>query len=148
MLELATRAVDALPGTRVRTTSRIYRSAAVGGVARGVFHNAALTVVTTLGPDALLAALKGLEGRLGRQRAPAWADRRIDLDLLLFGARIIVGAGLQVPHPRIGSRDFVLAPLRDAWPEAVDPWTSDRYAALPRRSLPVVGVLSRPRLGG
>ncbi len=147
ILELAARAIDRLPGTRVRSTSRIFRSPAAGGVATGVFHNAVLTVDTDRDPDALLDALKVLERRLGRRTTRAWADRRIDLDLLVYGLRIIVGRSLVVPHPRIATRNFVLAPLRDAWPEAVDPWTGVRYSTIPHAALPVVGVLPRPRPG-
>lgn len=147
ILALAARALDRLPGTRVRSTSRIFRSPAAGGVATGTFHNAVLTVDTDRDPDALLSALKALEGRLGRRPTRAWADRRIDLDLLVYGLRIIVGRSLVLPHPRIATRSFVLAPLRDAWPAAVDPWTGGRYAAIPRDLLPVVGVLPRPRPG-
>lgn len=128
----------------MEATSRIYFSGPAGGVARCVFHNAAVRVRTVLPPDTLLAALKRLEVRLGRRPGRRLGDRRLDLDLLLYGPRIVIGRDLVVPHPRLPERPFALAPLLDAWPDASDPWTGRPLAAFPCAQLPVVGVLPKP----
>ena len=79
----------------------------------GEYLNTAATLAVTLEPEALLAALHGIERQLGRDRVaqPHGAPRTIDLDLLLFDDRIIASPNLSVPHPGLTSRRFVLEPL-------------------------------------
>lgn len=136
-------ALDALPGLRVERCSRVLLTPAAGGVARGVFLNAVVRASTTLPPLELLAACKALEARLGRRPTRRWADRVIDIDILLYGREVIALPTLRVPHPRLAERDFLLAALREAWPEALNPWTGLRWSdTLPaRRIWPVLGPL-------
>jgi len=147
-IRLALHAIDAAPGLRLVRASRIYASAAVGGAAGAVFYNAVALFETgwdgavALPPETLLAHLRALEVRLGRRPTRRWADRTIDLDVLLYGQRVIATPALRVPHPRMVERAFVLTPLREAWPDAVNPYSGLRYAdTLPSAPLPIVGAL-------
>jgi 2-amino-4-hydroxy-6-hydroxymethyldihydropteridine diphosphokinase len=94
------------------------------------FLNAAATGVTILTPRALLAALMAIERDAGRERPFPGAARTLDLDLVLFGDRIIAEADLVVPHPRFRDRRFVLEPLAEIAPEMVDPATGKTIAEL------------------
>jgi 2-amino-4-hydroxy-6-hydroxymethyldihydropteridine diphosphokinase len=86
------------------------------------FLNAVAELETELTPRALLDRLLDVERSLGRVReGPRWGPRAIDLDLLLYGDRVIDEPGLHVPHPRLHERLFVLEPLAQLAPEAVVP---------------------------
>lgn len=141
-LLLALHALDAQPELDIRRVSRVYATAPVGGVARTGFLNAVALADTTLSPRALLVLCKTLELRLGRRPTRSWADRIIDLDVLVYGDRVVVEEGLRVPHPRLVERDFFLGALAEVWPEAKNPWTGLSWLAS-RRTYPIVGVLPR-----
>ncbi|MEZ5651794.1 MAG: 2-amino-4-hydroxy-6-hydroxymethyldihydropteridine diphosphokinase [Burkholderiaceae bacterium] len=112
--------LHALPGTRVRAASRWYRSTPVDAPGPD-YLNAVAMVETTLGPHALLARLQAIEAAAGRERGERHAPRTLDLDLLVYDARVIDDAGLQVPHPRLTERAFVLRPLFELAPSLVLP---------------------------
>jgi 2-amino-4-hydroxy-6-hydroxymethyldihydropteridine diphosphokinase len=113
--------IAALPGTELLARSRLYRTAPVGYVDQPDFVNACALVETTLGPRALLDGLLAIEQRHGRVREIPNGPRTLDLDIVLYGDRVIDEPGLKVPHPRAHERMFVLAPLVDVWPDAVIP---------------------------
>lgn len=98
------------------------------------YLNGAVAIDTSLEPAELLSELLRVERELGRVRDPAerMAPRTVDLDLLLFGSRVIDGAGLSVPHPRMGERAFVLVPLAEIAPNAVNPRCGRTVASLLR----------------
>ena len=111
----ALRALAGLPGSRLQQASSLYRSAPVQ--ARGPdFYNAAALLHTCLSPQALLTQLQAIEQQFGRQRPYANAPRTLDLDLLLYGNRMIQTPALTVPHPRLHQRAFVLLPLLELSP--------------------------------
>jgi 2-amino-4-hydroxy-6-hydroxymethyldihydropteridine diphosphokinase len=85
------------------------------------FVNAVAEIETSLAPRKLLEELLAIETRFGRARTFPDAPRTLDLDLLLYGDRIIAEPGLTVPHPRMHERAFVLAPLAEIAPDAVVP---------------------------
>ena len=119
----------------VTAVSRFYRTRAVPerGVAAADpdFRNAAATLETDLDVRGLLAALLAIEAALGRDRtAGAAGPRTIDLDLLLFGDRVVDEAGLIVPHPRMHRRRFVLEPLVEIGPNAWHPVLHETAAEL------------------
>ncbi|MDF4003238.1 2-amino-4-hydroxy-6-hydroxymethyldihydropteridine diphosphokinase [Luteibacter sp. PPL552] len=118
-------AIDALervPGVHVTARSRIYRTPPWGHLDQPDFINAAIAVSTSLDAHALLDALLAVERSLGRVRDGArWGPRTIDLDLLAFGDAVIHDGRLDVPHPRIPERAFVLLPLADIAPDVVLP---------------------------
>jgi 2-amino-4-hydroxy-6-hydroxymethyldihydropteridine diphosphokinase len=86
------------------------------------YLNAVAMLDTRLAPLALLDALQGIEQQQGRVRSgERWGPRTLDLDLLLYGSAVISGPRLEVPHPGIRQRSFVLVPLADLAPELVFP---------------------------
>lgn len=123
--EQVERALDALaglPDSRLVLRSSLYRTRPLGPVAQPDFVNAAAGLLTRLEPAALLSQLKALEARLGRERPVVrWGPRRIDLDLLVHGCARIVEPDLEVPHPGIAERAFVLVPLAEFAPDLLVP---------------------------
>jgi len=110
-------ALEALPHTRLVKKSSLYRSAPVGYAAQPDFVNAVAQLETGLPAERLLAELQAIELRHGRSRSFANAPRTLDLDLLLYGAAQLKTATLQVPHPRMRERAFVLKPLLEIAPQ-------------------------------
>jgi 2-amino-4-hydroxy-6-hydroxymethyldihydropteridine diphosphokinase len=94
------------------------------------FLNAALVGLFDGTPRALLDTLMQIEEERGRERPFPGAARTLDLDLVLFGDRIVDDAGLTVPHPRFRERTFVLRPLADIAPDLVDPVTGKTVGEL------------------
>ncbi len=115
-------AVSALArlGTLVRVSS-LYETAPIGGPDQGPYLNAAVVIDTELSPGDLLAQCLEIEQKAGRERRERWGPRTIDLDLLLYGDQSVEGDGLEVPHPRLTQRRFVLDPLLEVWPDAALP---------------------------
>lgn len=113
LLAQALARLDLVPGVRVVAASSLYATAPVGPPDQPDYLNAAAEVRTTLEPRALLAACLGIEAALGRVRDRRWGPRTIDLDLLVFGDRRVAEPGLEIPHPRIRERSFVLQPLAE-----------------------------------
>lgn len=122
-LRAALAALDSLPQTRLVRASQLYRSPAWGREDQPDFINAAALVSTTLPAPELLQALLDLEHRHGRQRLPGerWGPRTLDLDLLLYAQAVIDLPGLQVPHPFLHQRAFVLLPLAEIAAEVAIP---------------------------
>lgn len=83
------------------------------------YLNGVAVAETTLDPHRLLDLMQQIEDRHGRVRTEHWGDRTLDIDLILYGGRVIRDERLTVPHPRAHERDFVLAPWRDLDPNAV-----------------------------
>ena len=124
ILDDAIAALAAMPGVEVRAVSSYHETAPVGGpVDQGPFLNAAARLITGLDPLQLLARLQEIEHQHGRERLVRWGERTLDLDLLLFGDRIVETPELTIPHPHIALRRFVLTPLVEIAPTAVDPLT-------------------------
>lgn len=137
-LDAAIAALRALPHTRLLRVSSYLPNAPVGCPdGAGEFLNAVAMVETSLPPQELLQHLLRIERELGRDRAGQArnASRPLDLDLLLYGNQLLDEPGLQVPHPRMLQRRFVLWPLLQIAPRAQDPRTgallADALAALP-----------------
>jgi 2-amino-4-hydroxy-6-hydroxymethyldihydropteridine diphosphokinase len=107
-----------LPGTDVRGVSRFRDTAPVGPVDQPRFLNGAVELETGLAARTLLDELLRIERDLGRDRSlsPPQGPRTVDLDLLLYGDEEIREPGLEVPHPRLHERAFVLEPLFDLDP--------------------------------
>lgn len=119
------------PGIEVRKVSSLLENPAVGGPPGSPpFLNGAAEVSTTLSPRELLRTLLDIEHRLGRKRHRKWDPRTIDLDLLVYGDRVIDEPELRVPHPRMHEREFVLAPLAEIAPDAVHPRLMQSFTQL------------------
>ena len=115
--------------------SPLYRSKAWGIENQADFANAAARIVTTLEPEELLARCLEIEERMGRLRRLKWGPRLIDLDILLFGKRVISSPHLSIPHPYLEQRPFVLQPLLDLDSALVHP-SSGRPLLEILRSMP------------
>lgn len=120
-LRAALAAMANIPATQLAGQSSLYRSAPVGNADQPDFINAVARVRTELPPRVLLDALLAIELSLGRTRSYANAPRTLDLDLLLYDRLVIGEPGLHVPHPRMHTRAFVLAPLAEIAPETEIP---------------------------
>jgi 2-amino-4-hydroxy-6-hydroxymethyldihydropteridine diphosphokinase len=130
-LETAIRALREVPGVIVQRVSSFLETEPVGGPAgQGMYLNAAAALETTLDPFELLRVLQQIEAQLGRVRTIRWGARSLDLDLLLFEDSIIDTPELSVPHPRLASRRFVLEPLAELAPRAVEPVSKRTIAEL------------------
>ncbi|KAA8998739.1 2-amino-4-hydroxy-6-hydroxymethyldihydropteridine diphosphokinase [Stenotrophomonas cyclobalanopsidis] len=116
-------ALDGLPGTQLRQASRLYATPAWGNENQPPFVNAVAGVETTLAAGDLLQAMLALEQQFGRVRDPAvhWGPRALDLDLLLYGRQVLDEPCLQVPHPYLHERAFVLVPLAEIAVDLVIP---------------------------
>jgi 2-amino-4-hydroxy-6-hydroxymethyldihydropteridine diphosphokinase len=112
-----------VPGVRLLLLSPVYETEPVGVRDQPAFYNLAVEIETDLPPLELLNAVKDLETRLGRETTYQWGPRLIDIDLVLWGNLVLSFEKLTLPHPEFRERAFVLAPLRDIAPDAVDPVT-------------------------
>jgi 2-amino-4-hydroxy-6-hydroxymethyldihydropteridine diphosphokinase len=118
-LREALRRLDAVDGIAVVAVSSFRETDPVGKVDQPRFVNAAAGLETSLTPRELLDRLLEAERALGRDRAKEerWGPRTLDLDLLLYGDVTIDEPGLEVPHPRLAERAFVLEPLLELDPD-------------------------------
>jgi 2-amino-4-hydroxy-6-hydroxymethyldihydropteridine diphosphokinase len=100
-------------GVFVTGLSRVYRTAAIGLEDQPDFLNMVVEVRTVLLPEELLALTQGLEQEAGRERTVRWGPRTLDVDILWYDGTFIDTDDLNVPHPRMEERRFVLEPLAD-----------------------------------
>ena len=117
--------IGALPGTKLEAVSGIIGTKPQGewreGERRQDFLNCCCRIGTEIPPQELLDALKGIEKAMGRRMEPVcpergrrlYSDRPIDIDILLYGDLTINTESLQIPHPRMQERDFVMIPLKE-----------------------------------
>ena len=108
-------------GVRVTRVSSFYETEPVDFLEQAWFLNCAVEGVTEVPALELLRALRGIELRMGSKKLVAKGPRLIDMDILLYGSETIDTPELQVPHPRMHLRRFVLVPLAEIAPEAVHP---------------------------
>ena len=117
-LTSALAALNGIPDTSLVRYSSFYRSKPLGPSDQPDFINAVALLDSRLSAMALLARLQSIENRQGRVRAgEKWGPRTLDLDMLLYGDKIIDEPGLIVPHPEIRHRNFVLIPLLELAPD-------------------------------
>jgi 2-amino-4-hydroxy-6-hydroxymethyldihydropteridine diphosphokinase len=118
-------ALAVLPQTvRVRRVSQVYETEPWGYLDQPNFLNLAAEVETDLAPLDLLAVVKEIEQRLGRKQTFRYGPRQIDIDILLYGDQVISAPGLEIPHPRLPERAFVLVPLAELAPDLLHPQLS------------------------
>src|SRR5690606_21329237 len=117
-LEAAIKALHAKPDIRVLRCSSVYETAPVGLTEQPHFLNMVIDVATELTPHQLLETMLAAELELGRVRDVRWGPRTIDLDLLVYGDVSLHTDELELPHPRMKERAFVLVPLLELCGEA------------------------------
>jgi 2-amino-4-hydroxy-6-hydroxymethyldihydropteridine diphosphokinase len=120
---MLSRAIAAMnsAGIHVRRRSSFYITQPIGAPGQSWFLNAVVEAETRLLPAQLLHALLRIEAELGRRRITVHGPRTIDLDILFYGTSVIRSKELQVPHPRLTDRRFVLVPLAHLAPELRHP---------------------------
>jgi 2-amino-4-hydroxy-6-hydroxymethyldihydropteridine diphosphokinase len=125
-------AIAALPelGVQIKKASSIYETEPVDLLEQPWFLNCVVEGETTVPPAALLKELRALERRMGSKKLVARGPRLIDLDILVYGPQSIDSPELQVPHPRMHLRRFVLAPLAEIAPDLKHPSWSGTAAQL------------------
>lgn len=125
IMRAAFAALGGIPHTSVLATSALYRTPAWGVTDQPDFLNAVAMLRTALSPKALLGSLLEIEREAGRVRledgSDRWGPRTLDLDLLLYGDRVVDERGLSVPHPHLHERAFALLPLLEIAPDATIP---------------------------
>ena len=127
-LKGAIRALHSHEGISVLSVSSIYETAPVGYTEQADFLNLAIGLETELGAHELLAVCQEIEQELGRVRDIRWGPRTVDLDILLYNNEVIEVEGLEVPHPRMNERSFVLVPLLEIVPAIGHPATGKLYS--------------------
>ncbi|WP_350335638.1 2-amino-4-hydroxy-6-hydroxymethyldihydropteridine diphosphokinase [Coralliovum pocilloporae] len=115
-LNAALEQLDGLENVSVVAVSRFYQTAPWGYEDQDWFVNACVLVETDRDAEDLLDRCLDIEKQLGRERSIRWGPRIIDIDVLTYGDDVIETDRLQVPHPRILERAFVLVPMRDVMP--------------------------------
>jgi 2-amino-4-hydroxy-6-hydroxymethyldihydropteridine diphosphokinase len=120
--------------------SAIYDTEPVGEMDQPRFLNMACEVFTRLSPDGLLALVKGIESKMGRHGRTG-EPRIIDIDILLYGDKIVKTKDLEIPHPEMAARQFVLVPLAEIAPDAVHPVTKKTIKEMNKSMKEVQGVL-------
>ena len=125
-------AIAALPelGVQIKKVSSIYETEPVDLLEQPWFLNCVVEGETTVQPAELLAKLRAVEKRMGSKKLVARGPRLIDLDILVYGGQTIDSPELQVPHPRMHLRRFVLAPLAEIAPDLKHPSWSGTAAQL------------------
>ena len=113
-LQQAIKRLDEANGLEILRASCFYRTPPWGDEQQDDFINAVVQIETSLDPIVLLRVLQSIENVMGRQRSGRrWGPRKIDIDLLLYGKQQCQSAELEIPHPRLFERAFVLKPLSE-----------------------------------
>ena len=115
---------------RIIQSSALYETAAWGKTEQQDFLNQVLMIQTSLEPGDLLQSLLSVEKTMGRVRKEKYGPRTIDIDILLYGNLILNEERLQIPHPRMKDRRFVLEPLTEIAPDLVHPVFQKTIASL------------------
>ncbi|BAW97165.1 2-amino-4-hydroxy-6-hydroxymethyldihydropteridine pyrophosphokinase [[Synechococcus] sp. NIES-970] len=139
ILKQAIAQLTAHPRFTLTACSSWYRTAPVGPPQPDYINGCLTAQVTNLGAETLLAMLLEIEQNFGRERRERWGARTLDLDLILYGQDIIDFPHLQVPHPRMQERAFVLVPLAEIAPHWREPCSQQTIQALTAQ-LPTAGI--------
>ena len=111
-LKEATEKIEVQIG-KITAHSRFYETQAWGKTDQPDFINQAIAIDTKLSPDEVLTAILLIEKEMGRERTEKWAERIIDIDILLYGNLVVNKKDLVIPHPHLHERNFALVPLME-----------------------------------
>jgi len=134
-LQLAVDQLAAEPGVTVVAVSPVYETDPVGGPAQDDFLNAVVAVDVELDPRRLLDVALAIEQVAHRVRVERWGPRTLDVDVLIHGEARVSEPDLEIPHPRMWERAFVLAPLHDVAPEQVPDAPAGGWAGVRRSAV-------------
>lgn len=129
ILDSAVQLLNQTPGIEVRAKSSWYCTKAVGPP-QPDYLNGCVLLQVQMSPQQLLATLLEIEAKFGRVRQQRWGPRTLDLDLLLFDDIVLDTPHLQIPHPRMKERAFVLVPLAEIAPNWIEPTSGNAIAQL------------------
>ncbi|TMG34199.1 MAG: 2-amino-4-hydroxy-6-hydroxymethyldihydropteridine diphosphokinase [Chloroflexi bacterium] len=121
-------------GLRLLRQSRVAETEPVGIRDQPRFLNQVVEATTTMEPRDLLTAIKSLERELGRTPGARWGPREIDIDILLYGRRIVDEDGLRIPHPELTNRPFLLELLAEVDPQLLEPVSGETMSRLLARA--------------
>jgi 2-amino-4-hydroxy-6-hydroxymethyldihydropteridine diphosphokinase len=130
-LQAAVDGLAATDGVDVVAVSGVYATEPVGGPEQDEFLNAVVAIDTELDARALLDVAHRVEDAAGRVRAERWGPRTLDVDVLLVGDEHVHEPDLEVPHPRMWERGFVVVPLADVDPDVHDHAEPDSFGGWP-----------------
>lgn len=116
-MAIALQALDGRADCNVTAVSRLYRTPPWGKTDQSYFFNSCAAIETMLAPEALLDLCLDIEREMKRERIERWGPRTLDIDLLTYGNVSQDAPRLELPHPRMVDRGFVLMPLADIAPE-------------------------------
>lgn len=133
ILEGALKTLEQTPGITIKAKSSWYKTAPVGGPSQPDYLNGAAILQVQLSPQQLLKTLLEIEQEFGRVRQERWGPRTLDLDVLLFDDLILETPDLQIPHPRMTERAFVLVPLAEIAPDWIEPVTGEPISQLAQK---------------
>lgn len=110
-----------LKNTQITAFSRIYDTIPYGVEDQDDFLNMVISIETDIEPVLLLKEIKMIEEKTGRVKRERWHEREIDIDILLYGERIVNDESLNIPHKELTKRDFFLVPLLELNPDLILP---------------------------
>lgn len=124
--------------------ANLYETKPVGYMKQNNFLNTAVSGYTALSPSELFEFIKEIEKKTGRIERFRWGPREIDIDILLYGNQVYKDTNIEIPHPRLHERDFVLQPLKDLNPKLAHPITKrtveDMLQSIPKDMRSIVSL--------
>jgi 2-amino-4-hydroxy-6-hydroxymethyldihydropteridine diphosphokinase len=129
-LEDALEKLDGHSGIHILKQSSILQTEPIGEIEQPMFLNMVVEIETNLSPFKLLDLCLAIELENGRVRGQKWGPRSLDIDILFYGSQIIDCSGLQIPHPEVTNRRFVLEPLAEIAPTFEHPILSQSVHAM------------------
>lgn len=130
LIQRALQTLGQTPGVRIVAKSRLFKTKPEGILNQPEFLNGAAKLLTVHTAENLLSILKEVEVKCGRKHRKCWGPREIDLDLLFYDDCVIKTKKLEVPHPHLSERVFVLKPLVQIAPGKIHPVTRKRITTL------------------
>jgi 2-amino-4-hydroxy-6-hydroxymethyldihydropteridine diphosphokinase len=134
-LQAAVEGMDAADGVDVVAVSSVYETDPVGGPEQGEFLNAVVAIETERSPRGLLELAHELEAAAQRVRTERWGPRTLDVDVLLVADEQVHEPDLEIPHPRMRERGFVMVPLGELDPEAAGVASAAEWSGVRRTDL-------------
>jgi 2-amino-4-hydroxy-6-hydroxymethyldihydropteridine diphosphokinase len=120
-IKSAGKEISELKGTKVLRSSSVYKTEPWGIKAQDEYLNSVLEIESALTPEELLKELKKIEIVLGRKNREKWREREIDIDILFYDDMVLKNETVNIPHPEIQNRKFVLEPLCELNPGLIHP---------------------------